>query len=146
PAFRTTILGRSSRSTRGATAGSVASALVARMRPPLALTSSALSLRDNAYTSAPASTSASAIPRPKPRLAPTTIAVWPDSLLIAPLLGCSDPDRETTRAARFHRHQAISCGQPEPSVREGALETFAAEHPSQPSLRMRKWLDGEAEH
>src|SRR2546421_2130953 len=56
--------------------------------PVAASSASAWPDRATATTEAPASANARAIPRPKPRLAPTTTVVLPDKSLIVTLLLC----------------------------------------------------------
>src|SRR6266478_1939039 len=97
PAFSTTTFGLTSRSTRAGAAGSVASTVIAWIRTPVARTRSDESVRDSAYTSVPASASASAIPRPKPRLAPTTTA----RVLLASLIAASSCSRDPLGCYRF---------------------------------------------
>src|ERR1700733_14761728 len=79
PATRTTTEGSWRSSRAAATVGSVASATSERMVGCVRTTSaSAPALRASAITGAPASAMAVAIPRPSPRLAPTTIVVRSD--------------------------------------------------------------------
>src|SRR6516165_1396696 len=71
-----------------ATEGSPASVTAGRIpETARARSSSAVSLRATAVTGAPASASPVAIPRPRPRLAPTTIVVLSDRLVVDAMTG-----------------------------------------------------------
>src|SRR5260370_23175518 len=95
PATRMSTSGSYWSSRLHATVVSVASATSVRMFA-LVVASSARAgpVRATATTGAPASANARAIPRPKPRLAPTTTVVLPDkSLIIVLFLSCSRDER-----------------------------------------------------
>jgi hypothetical protein len=69
-------------------------------------------VRDTATTGAPALAKAVAIPRPKPRLAPTTIVVLPESSLPASSKSCAFSVMFSSEVGTADRFAAVSNREP----------------------------------
>src|SRR6266536_494970 len=128
PATRMSTCGLYRSSRLHATVSSAASATSVRMLALVAASSaSAGPVRATATTAAPASANAPAIPRPKPRLAPTTTVVLPDKSLIIPLFLCVAMVSVAPRSVRVTRCR----------IRRGGGARVASCHP-----RRGPWASG----